>query len=304
MLGPQPSIMMEQPAIEQLILAHGTRGIERLARYLPPDYAARAAQALWRSPHVLITTGFYVEGRPETDGPPGAFFLGRALAQQGAHISYVGERYVLELLREMVNPLWQPGRDAATHYLWSISRPDFIEFPIADANASRALSREIISNRHPAAVVAIERCGRTQAGHYRNMLGIDIAPWTAQVDDLFADPGIVTVGIGDGGNEIGMGSLAQYIPGEFGITDPVETRVDQLVLAAVSNWGAYGIIAYLSKLAGRDLLPAEGEEAKALELIVALGAIDGLTRLAEPGVDGFSLEVTSALITALRRELH
>ena len=62
---------MTQLYIEQLILARSTRGMERIARYLPPDYAARAARALWRSLHVLITTGFYVEGRYETDGPPG-----------------------------------------------------------------------------------------------------------------------------------------------------------------------------------------------------------------------------------------
>src|SRR5438128_12579784 len=91
--------------IEQLILAHGTRGIEKLAHHLPPDYAARAARALFDSPRVLITTGFYVEGRPETDGPPGAFFLGRALGQLGASICYVGEPDVLAQLRAMFEQL-------------------------------------------------------------------------------------------------------------------------------------------------------------------------------------------------------
>jgi hypothetical protein len=313
---------VKQPAVEQLILAHGTRGIERLARYLPPDYAARAAWALWRSPDVLITTGFYVDGHPETDGPPGAFFLGRALAEQGASVSFVGERYVLALLKEMVEELWRPepalsvdsrspepakgkGPVAGAHHSGSNSDPDFIEFPVADAATSRALSQEIISNLQPSAVVAIERCGRTGSGHYRNMLGTEITPFTAQIDDLFAsatgDPGVVRVGVGDGGNEIGMGSLADYIPTELGIADPVATRVDHLVLATVSNWGVYGIIAYLSRLAGSDLLPVEGEEARTLEMMVALGAIDGLTRRAEPSVDGFSLEATSALIAALRR---
>src|SRR5438477_11660107 len=124
---------MAQAAIEQLILAHGRRGIERLARYLPSDYAARAALALWRSPRVLMTTGFYVEGRPETDGPPGALFLGRALAALGASIGFVGEPDVLGLLRAAVEQLWLP------EHLKDACPPDFIEFPVADAPASRAL---------------------------------------------------------------------------------------------------------------------------------------------------------------------
>jgi hypothetical protein len=194
--------------------------------------------------------------------------------------------------------LWRPAQDRDLR----LERPDFIEFPVGGAAAGRATADRIILERRPSAVVAIERCGRTRSGRYRNMLGIDISRWTARVDELFAYPGIVTVGIGDGGNEIGMGSLAHYIPGELGITDPVETTVDHLVLATVSNWGAYGIIAYMGFRAGKDLLPADGEEEAALEVIVTHGAIDGLTHRAELSVDGFPPEATSALLAALRRE--
>jgi hypothetical protein len=285
---------MTQPPIEQLILANGTRGIEKIAHHLPPDYAARAARALYNSPRVLITTGFYVEGRPETDGPPGAFFLGRALAELGASVGYVGEPDVLAQLQAMVEKLApQP-----------LCRPDYIEFPVTDAATSTALAQEIVLTWQPSAVVAIERCGFTRSGCYRNVLGTDISRWTARLDDLFAHPGITTVAVGDGGNEIGMGLLAEPICSQLGITDPVQTTVDHLVLAAVSNWGAYGIIAYLSGLAGRDLLPAEGEDAKALEIMVAQGAIDGLTHRAEPSVDGFPPDTTSALIAVLRRLSH
>ena len=296
-----------QPAIEHLLLAHGRRGIERLACYLPPDYAARAAQALGRSPRVLITTGFFVDGHPETDGPPGAFFLGRALAELGASICFVAERSVLELLKGMVETLWSIGPGGGAHRSGGsifphLPCPDFVEFPVADVVTSRALCAELIFNRQPGAVVAIERCGRTRSGRYRNMLGTDISRWTSRVDELFTYPGIVTVGVGDGGNELGMGLLAQHVSRELGLTDPVQTAVDHLVVATVSNWGAYGIIAYLSSLAGRDLLPAYGEDAQAVEMMLAQGAIDGFTRQAEPTVDGFPIEVTSALIGALRRE--
>src|SRR5262249_22773731 len=156
----QPTPM--QPAIEKLILEHGTRGIEKIARYLLPDFAARAALALHNAPRVLITTGFFVDGRPETDGPPGALFLGRALAWHGARICFGGEPEVVGWLKIAVEELWSP-RYAGDGY-----GPDFIEFPVTDAESSRALAQEIILDRQPGAVVAIERCGRTQSDRYRN----------------------------------------------------------------------------------------------------------------------------------------
>jgi hypothetical protein len=97
-----------------------------------------------------------------------------------------------------------------------------------------------------------------------------------------------------------MGLLVEQLRSQLGITDPVESVVDHLVPAAVSNWGAYGIVAYLGRLAGRDLLPGHAEDTQALNLMLALGAIDGLTRRPEPTVDGFSLAATAALLRALR----
>jgi hypothetical protein len=293
----EPGTSTSQPAIEKLILEGGRRGIERLVPFLPANYAEQAAAALSECAHVMITTGFYVDGHAETDGPPGALFLGRALAELGASVSYVGEPYVLDLLRAMAERLWRrPGREGGDPAF-----PRFVEFPIADAEGSRQAAEQIVAGLRPQAVVAIERCGRTIGNRYANVRGEDISPWTAQVDYLFSCPGLVTVGIGDGGNEIGMGALRRWASDPLSISDPVETEVDHLVAAAVSNWGAYGIAAYLSAQARRDLLPAEGEESRALDILVAGGVIDGLTREAAPTVDGFAPEVTSSLIEDLRR---
>ena len=200
--------------------------------------------------------------------------------------------------------LWLPEHDNGQRENENARYASYVEFPVANAATSRALAQQILLDLQPSAVVAVERCGCTRTDCYRNMLGVDISLWTARLDDLFAQPDVTTVAVGDGGNELGMGLLAEPICSELGITDPVQTVVEHLVLATVSNWGAYGLIAYLSNLAGRDLLPAEGEEAQALEVMLAHGAIDGLTRRAEPTVDGFPLEASSVLIAALRRELH
>ena len=62
----------------------------------------------------------------------------------------------------------------------------------------------------PSVLIAIERCGFTSDKKYRNMHGNDISEYNARVDYLFSDD-TPSVGIGDGGNEIGMGNLEQEI---------------------------------------------------------------------------------------------
>ena len=61
--------------------------------------------------------------------------------------------------------------------------------------------------------------------------------------------------------------------------------VDHLVVAGTSNWGAYGIVAELSRLGGRDLLHTSDEEQTMVVACVQAGAVDGVTRRAEPTVD-------------------
>jgi hypothetical protein len=312
--NPQSAIRNPQSAIESLILANGWRGIDRVARHLPPDYAARAARALWDArQRVLITTGFYVGGHPETDGPPGAFFLGRALARCGAAVGFVADPEPLALLRGLYKGMGPGGWGLENVNPQSAIRnpqlptpnpqppaPEFIEFPIADAVTSRAVAERLTATWQPTAIVAVERCGRTCHGQYLSMRRLDITPWTAQVDDLFAYPPAVTVGIGDGGNEIGMGGLADQLTTELGLAEPALTAVQYPVLATVSNWGAYGLIAYLSLLAGHNLLHSDAEETAALERLIALGAVAGVTGLPEPIVDGFSPEMNLTLLAGLR----
>src|SRR5512133_2531016 len=95
------------PLIETILLRRGTRGMDRIAPHLPPDFCGRAARALWAArARTLITTGFYVAGFPETDGPPGAFFLARGLALCGARAGFVAEEETLGLLRALTAEMW------------------------------------------------------------------------------------------------------------------------------------------------------------------------------------------------------
>ena len=88
--------------------------------------------------------------------------------------------------------------------------------------------------------ISIERCGRSADGAPRNMRGQDIGSYTAPLDELFTAGPWETIAVGDGGNEIGMGSIpreliARHI--DHGETIACVTPAQHLIVAGVSNWG-------------------------------------------------------------------
>ena len=57
--------------IEDIILRHSQRGMDVLRPYMPKAFCEEAVEALLNLPHgvIFLTTGFYVAGYAETDGP-------------------------------------------------------------------------------------------------------------------------------------------------------------------------------------------------------------------------------------------
>jgi hypothetical protein len=82
---------------------------------------------------------------------------------------------------------------------------------------------------------------------------------------------------------------------------PAVTKVDRLVITSVSNWGGYGLVAALSRLAGKNLLPTVDHETRLIKRMVEIGVVDGTTGEAIPTVDNFSLEVNSEVLEQLHR---
>lgn len=275
-------------AIEEIILRNDRRGISALKPYLPDDFCTQAARIILDNPGTaIICTGFYIlsAGAPETDGPPGAVFIGRALEGLGYHVTYVCDRYSLLPLKGPVPP------------------EKVVEFPVSDERSSQRHAQELLKGLKPSVLISIERCARTRDGRYLNMRGADISPYNAKLDYLFTghEP---SVGIGDGGNEIGMGNLAQEIPQFDSLPDdPAITCVDKLVIASVSNWGGYGLIAALSLLTGKDLLPSAQEEEDLIRRMVDAGAVDGVSGRQTYAVDGFSLSENRQTLEALHTAL-
>ena len=74
---------MNKGTPEEVTLRYSKRGMTLLKEYLQKDYCKRAAEKLLQAPkgNVLITTGFYVAGYAETDGPTGTLAVARALEE-------------------------------------------------------------------------------------------------------------------------------------------------------------------------------------------------------------------------------
>lgn len=266
-----------------LALDPGERGI---GAFFVPGGALAAARALRGARRVLIVTGFAVAGGcPETDGPPGAAVLGRALRRLGARVRYVTDLPNVRVLRAALVALGE--------------RADVLVYPEAADAARTVLARE-----RPTHLVAIERPGRVRDGRYLNMRGVSVGAWNRPLDDLFVEAmadGPVTIGVGDGGNEIGMGRVRARLLRQGALMARIASVVstDHLVVAGVSNWGAYGIAAQLARQAGRPLLHTPADERRMVTACVRAGAVDGVTRRRAPTVDGLSLETHGAVIELL-----
>ena len=179
-----------------------------------------------------------------------------------------------------------------------------VEFPHNRRRRQRPSSpANLIADLNPSVLIAIERCGLTDEGKYRNMRGRDITDYNARIDHIFHS-NVPSVGIGDGGNEIGMGNLAEEVTQvESLVKIPCVTQTTKLMLASVSNWGGYGLAATLSALSGRNLLPSIEEEQQLLRDTVDLGAVDGMSAKQEYKVDGFTIEENSQTLQALHDHL-
>jgi len=265
-------------SIENLITKDpGGRNIFEL---MLTDQLRLAAQSLRLAKRVGIVSGFYVPeaGAGETDGPPGAKVLGDALMQLGVAVDYITDRYNAPLFLALgVEPLVEPA--------------------------------EYLASAGPTHLVSIERLGRAIDARYHNMRGVDVTDTTPPLDGLFLEArrrGLTTIGIGDGGNEIGMGRVfartCETVSRGKQIASLVAT--DFCIASGVSNWGAYGLAGALSVIVGRDLLPTPEQAVQAIEAIVRDGgAVDGVTLRHEPTIDGIALPLTVRMLENIRRQI-
>src|SRR5262249_36602609 len=133
----------------------------------------------------------------------------------------------------------------------------------------------------------IERAGKAADGKRYSMRGRDVSEFYNPRHQMQAENavyGMTSIGIGDGGNEIGMGKIPhETIVKNIPNGDLIHCRVptDQLIVAGVSNWGAYALAAGIFAIKGvkppADLFDPDREK-EILEVMVKAGPlVDGVT---------------------------
>ena len=249
-IGRLERLVRRDPAGRGLIASEDQRGV------LCEGHLAGAARSLVKdSGPVAILTGFFIpHGDPaaaETDGPPGAVTLARVLIGLG---------------REVVLVTDEPCEGALRASLLAAGLGE-VDLEVAPLIGSAKWCCDFLGRRQHGDgldhLVAIERVGpshgmdslRAQArdgdppeaeflekvppgswGCCHNMRARVIDEWTADVSLLFDRlhefcPDAVTIGIGDGGNEIGMGAVAweelvARLPGEHSVRIPCRIATD------------------------------------------------------------------------------
>jgi hypothetical protein len=294
---------------------------------LCPGHLEAAANHLARfGKRVAIVTGFYIPaGDPpaaETDGPPGALVLAQtllalrieslvmtdgfcfnALSAAARNSGYPSERLIpypdwhdAHLIRDATSR-WRadffehgPGRELS--HLIAVER-------VGPSHTIESLVRQVRIGDAPCDRF-LERVLPEYRDHCYNMRGESIVRFAGDVHRLFEEvalalPGVKTIGIGDGANEIGMGAvpwedLERRLAGEQSGRVPCRIATDWNIVAGTSNWGAYALAAAVALVRGNVSAVAPydcRQQQSVLEAMVADGpAVDGVTRRREATVDG------------------
>jgi hypothetical protein len=272
-------------------------GIERAARSLMAE----------TTPHVGIVAGFFFRHAdppsPETDGLGGAAHLAAGLSNAGIPATIISDAPCAKAIWAVTEAI--PG-DVG------------LEIVSTSPHAVRGLRHRLAHGERPLThLIAIERVAPGSDGKPHREHGWDMTAETAPLDLLFEEAGWerpwTSIGIGDGGNEIGMGNLpAEIVSRDIpnGGLIAARTKVDHLIVAGVSNWGGYGLLAAMAAVSTdrssellRYLTPEM--DLRFLEAAVLVGQAVDDSRPDHPGrpqmtVDCLPVERHAEIINALR----
>ena len=168
-----------------------------------------------------------------------------------------------------------------------------------DVDKAKDEANRILDDMKPKAAVSVERPGRNEKDYYHRMDGRSITDFVARIDQLFEGVkkrGGFTIGIGDLGNELGMGVLKEATKRIILYGDKCRcgcgggigtiSQADAIVFGAVSEDAAYAFLACLAHLLSQpEILHTTEMETRVLEAACNRGAIDGLSGLKGPWID-------------------
>ena len=209
---------------------------------IPGELARVSLELSVRATKVGILVGFPLFDTPpaeENDGIAGAVYLARALQAIGAGVVFIVDTTATQL----IECLSQCKSKGFTH-----DNIPFIQIGRDHCGLSDISDGDGLGFSH---LIAIERPSPACDGKYYTMKARDISDKVGSMADVFrqafSDPLVTTIGIGDGGNEVGMGkvkdNVVQGIP--HGDIIAADVSAEFLVSCGVSNWGGLAIAASL-----------------------------------------------------------
>ena len=278
--------------------------------------AVRLLEKVHKGNVVILATGLptYPWFAGEQDGPVGTATLARAL------LLAVGARPII--VTDPVNvDICAAALRGAGLYVRSVD--DALRLPTTSAvipfplewDEAVARSQALLDSLRPSAVVAIERPGANEHQQYHSAGGKRLTDHCGKIDALFAAARareIPTVGIGDGGNELGCAAIRDTVLRAVphaarcscpcgGTTVPT-VPTDLLVAAAISNWGGYGIEAAMAVLLERpEILHARDIDARVHDLCAAAGANNDGPGLLDAGSDAVAAPLHGHIVDLLGR---
>lgn len=329
-------------ALQDIIGADtGKRGMKSLI--VPRDFG-EACKALGRlsltdeNKAVVILSGFpcHVGYFPptETDGPGGSVAIAKAAIGLGHNAIIVTDE-----CNEAVFAAAMMSLPKLTCNTIGVCLEVFPTTPPTTQDKQRILKLVATCGL----LIACERAGPSSDGNCYTMRGINmtecglIAPL---ISSLVDQRRCKFIGIGDGGNEMGMGKVLDIVKSTILNGEQIACVVaaDCLVSASVSNWGGYALAAGAATVRAHDELtnmlrqypfqqqqqsdgsdnieaqdilrnwidkcvPTEAEERALLERCVAAGSRDGVTGKLEPTVDGLPMSESIKCLKDIRTKV-
>jgi hypothetical protein len=275
--------------------------------------AEKLVESVGKSDTVLVLTGaglkpILPEG--ENDGPPGAAAIARALYRGlGAVPVYVLEKHHA---RPMVASSHSLGlmvkefSEAKDSHLGAA-----LEYAPPQQDGVESWVQDVFERFNPKAIIATERIGPGKSGKLHSATGIplsdfdptpgaivDIAPLVDEANKR----GILTIGIGDHGNEVGFGAIYDTVVEIMPKGDVLATTTatDIIFPVMMSNWGCYGIEAALAFLLKKpELMHTPAQEERMLRDCLAAGGLEAMYCSTEFLVDGLEGETSMACVQFL-----
>lgn len=257
---------------------------------------------------VIFCSGFFDPPSmiDEGDGPLGVALLARSLCAMmditPVFLTEVANMGRMEALARAA------GLDFADLELARLTPFKAVMMPLPiDAGLARKEAKDCLDLIRPAAFIAVEKPSPCPKDRYHTGVGLDVSDVVGKVNFVVEEARrreILTIGVGDGGNEVGMGkildAILDVVPTGKIIGTPLET--DILVVGAVANWGAYAIEACVAAaLHMPEAIHSLADERRVTQACAANGLIDPTTGLANGWIDGTPPVCSESMLELLRQ---